>query len=216
MASNRDIIAELMARRGRQLKRIPRLQQTERRIYDLSGAFHLLNRSKTPLRYRRERYFPIALIAITEGHFRMLYRDLIDSGEPYLSRAAQFKDIRIDSESLVATASKRVSVGEFIAHQLPLSNFWYIESHLSILLDEDFPAEFEKYLIREDATGGHRVFQTHLRRVVVDTFRQRHIFCNELATVVTAKRAEIDNGLQIFRVFIHMIEEHVATNGKRV
>jgi hypothetical protein len=218
VASKRDIIAELLARRSRQLKRIPRLEQTERRIYDLSGAFHLLNRNRKaiPLRHRRElyRYFPIALIAITEGHFRMLYKDLIDSGEPYISRAAHFKEIKIDSEALVATASKRISVGELIAHQLPHNNLGHIESHLSILLDEDFPAEFQKYLVREDVTGGHKVFQTYLKRFVVEVFRQRHVFCHELATAVTPKRSEIDNALQIFRVFVHMVEEHVATNAK--
>jgi hypothetical protein len=217
VASKRDIIAELLARRSRQLKRIPRLEQTERRIYDLSGGFHLLNRNRKaiPVRHRRElyRYFPIALIAITEGHFRMLYKDLIDSGEPYVSRAAHFKEIKIDSEALVATASKRISVGELIAHQLPHNN-GHIESHLSILLDEDFPAEFQKDLVREDMAGGHKVFQTYLKRFVVDAFRQRHVFCHELATAVTPKRSGIDNALQIFRVFVHMIEEHVAANAK--
>jgi len=140
----------------------------------------------------------------------MLYRDLIDSGEPYLARASQFRDIRIDCETLVATASKRVSVGELIAHQLPHNNLGHIEAHLSILLAEDFSAQFQKYLVREDAIDGHTVFQTYLRRYVIDTFKQRHIFCHELATAVAPNRDQIHSALQLFRLFIHMVEEHVA------
>jgi hypothetical protein len=204
VASKRDIIAELLGRRERHLKRIPRLQQTERRIHDLTGAFHLLNtKSEIPLRYRREiyRYFPIALIAITEGHFRMLYRDLIDKGEPFLGRLAQFKDLRIDSAALIATASKRVSVGELVSHQLSHNNLSDIESNLSVLLGEDFPVEFEKDLVQEDAAGGHKVFQRYLRRFVVDTFKQRHIFCHELATVFSPKRDQIHSSCS-FSVYL--------------
>ena len=217
MGVKRDIISEVLARRGRQWKRIPRLQQTFRRLEDLTGALGLLKKSSIPLRYRRElyRYFPIALIAITEGHMRMLYRDLINLGEPYLPRITEFKDLRIDSAALIATASKHVSVGELIAHQLSHNNLSDIEFNLSTLLNEDFRAEFDKDLVREDTEGGHRLFQTFLRRFVADTFKQRHIFCHELATIFLPKYLTIDKSLRLFWIFLVMIEEHVAERDNR-
>ena len=155
------------------------------------------------------RYFPIGLIAITEGHFKILYRDLIDSGEPFCTNAANLRDINIDVATLLATSRRTVSVGEFIAAQLPHSNLGQVEKNLSILLDQDFSAEFTKRLQGEDAAAGHKVFQTHLRSLIVETFRERHIFCHELASRVRPQTEKILTSIKVFRVFIEMIEEHV-------
>lgn len=197
--AKRDIIAEVLARRSRQLKRTPRLQQTHRRIINLRNAFSLLRKHGIPLECRQElyRYFPIALTAISEGHMRMLYRDLINSGEPFMSRGANFKDLRIDCGTLVATATNRVTVGELIAHQLPHNNLGDIEFNLSQLLDEDFSAKFQKDLVNEGNLGGHKVFRTYLRQSVVETFKQRHIFCHELALPYTPSQRQIESSSTI-------------------
>ncbi len=213
MSQKRPLIAELVERRSRNLARIPRLEQTRRRLQTLDGSFHSLHGNGTvPRRAKHEllRYFPIALVAITEGHFKMLYRDLIDSGDPFLTNATGFKDIRIDISTLLATSSRTISVGEFIASQLPHNNLAQIEAHLSMLLDQNFSAEFTKRLQREDAIDGQTLFQTHLRQMVIDTFRERHVYCHELASRVLPRAYTVSTYIKVFRVFVELVEEHVA------
>jgi hypothetical protein len=74
---------------------------------------------------------------------------------------------------------------------------------------QDFSGEFTKRLRAEDAAAGHSVFQAHLRRFIVDTFRERHTFCHELASRVRPKAGKILTSIKVFRVFIELIEEHV-------
>ncbi|HEY5753707.1 MAG TPA: hypothetical protein VIT21_11205 [Chthoniobacterales bacterium] len=213
MRKKRDIIDEVLSRRTRHMHRVPRLDQTEHRLVDLDGGIYFLQRDTSiPLRHRRElyRHVPVALIAITEGYCKMLYRDLIDSGDPFLSNAKSFKDIRFDLEALVATHQRLATIGEIVAQQLSHSSLGDMESHLSVVLGQDFPAEFSKRLKAEDATIGGEVFQTQLRRLIVYTFRQRHIYCHELATRVSPRQYELRTMIKAFRVFIRLIDEHAT------
>ena len=215
MRPKRDIIDEVLSRRTRHMQRVPRLDQTERRLFDLDGGIYFLQKNTSiPLRHRREmyRHVPVALIAITEGYCKMLYRDLIDSGEPFLSNAKGFKEVRLDLDALIATHQRAVTIGEIVAQQLSHSSLGDIESHLSVILGQDFPAEFTKRLIAEDASIGGEVFQKQLRRLVVYTFRQRHIYCHELATTVAPRQYELRTMIKAFRVFIRLIEEHARAN----
>jgi hypothetical protein len=212
MRHKRDIIDEVLSRRTRHMRRVPRLDQTERRLSDLDGGIHFLQRNTNiPLRHRREmyRHTPVALIAITEGYCKMLYRDLIDSGDPFLSNAKSF-DIRLDLNTLIATHQRSVTIGEIIAHQLPHSSLGDIESHLSIILGQNFPTEFTKRLKAEDAIIGGEIFEKQLRRFIVYTFKQRHIYCHELATTVFPRQYEPQTLIKAFRVFIRFIDEHVS------
>lgn len=138
----------------------------------------------------------------------MLYRDLIDAGEPFLTNAKGFKDVRLDLDSLIATHHRGVTIGEIVAQQLPHSSLGDIETNLSILLAQDFSAEFTKRLKAEDATIGGEAFQTTLRRMVVYTFQQRHIYCHELATTVVPRRYEFSTAIKVFRVFLILLNDH--------
>ena len=213
MKSKRDVIAEVLSRKERHFKKIPRLTQTERRFFDLEGAIYLLNRqSDFPARHKRElyRHVPVALIAISEGYFRMLYRDLIDSGEPYLSAAGNFRDVKLDITSLVGAQKRSITLGDLISHQLGHSSLGDIESNLSILLNQDFSIEFTKRLKNEDGGDPKAIFEKQLRRLIVYIFSQRHIYCHELATTVSPRKYELETSIKAFRVYISLIEMHIA------
>jgi hypothetical protein len=143
MTRRRNLVFELVLRRARHFQRIPRFEQTKRRLSDLGGPLgYLQRRAIIPLRHKRElyRYFPVAVVAIIEGHFKMLYSELIDSGEPFLSNARGFRDVKFDLDSLVGVRQRSVSIGELIANQLPHSSMSHIDSHMSTLLNQDFEA----------------------------------------------------------------------------
>jgi hypothetical protein len=202
----------LLEKRARHFKRMPRLQQMDRRYFELFRAFKAAQGAKSiARRSRRElcRYFPIALVALIEGYLKMLYRDLIDSGEPFLSNAKNFRDIRASLDALIETRKNTLSLGEFISEQLSHNSLGQIESNLGILLGQDFGFEFTRRLKQDDAEAGHTVFQTHLRRVLVELFRQRHVFCHELAPRAHADPHLVETMFKVTRVFLQIVEEHV-------
>ncbi len=131
--------------------------------------------SLTQARQELLRYFPIGLIVITEGHFKILYRDLIDSGEPFCTNAANHGTSTLTWPLFLPHLVGQSPCGEFIAALLSHSNLGQVEKNLSILLHQDFSAEFTKRLQGEDAAAGHKVFQIYLRQLIVETFRERHI-----------------------------------------
>jgi hypothetical protein len=217
MASKRNIVDEVISRRERHLKRVPRLAQSDRRLVTLFEAHSsLIAHTEIPLPLRKElyRHVPVALIAITEGYCRMLYSNIIDSGEPFLSRVQELKNIRLDIGDLIATNQSKISIGELISHQLPHNRLSDIEDNLSMLLGEDFGFEFTKRLEREDASIGGKIFQTHLRHFIIDAFRLRHILCHELAPKVALNQYKMEVLIKVFRVFLHMLDEHVSESTK--
>ncbi len=219
MSGKRDIIAEIDRRRTRHQIRVPRYNQTKRRLEALGGAYHYVGpkTSDIPLQFRKElhRYFPIALVAITEGHFKLLYRDLIDSGDPYLRNATTLKDVRFDFASAAAMANGRVTLGEIVAQQLPHNNLTQIEANMSALLNEDFGRTFRDRILREDATQGQTTFQRWMRTIIDYIFEVRHIYCHELATKRPPLIYEGRMCISIVRVFLQMVEEHVIEHRKR-
>jgi hypothetical protein len=219
MSARRNLVFELAERRSRHFHRIPRYEQTKRRLSDLEGALYFpQRRSGIPPRHKRElyRYFPIALVAIAEGHFKMLYRDLIDSGEPFLTNAKGLRDVKLDIDSLIGVGLRSVTIGELISHQLRHSSMSHIDAHMSTLLNQDFPKEFTDRIRKEDADMGQTIFQTHMRRLLDEIFRQRHVYCHELATTSRPRLWEASTFLKLFRVFLQMVEEHVEDYTQRV
>jgi hypothetical protein len=219
MSVKRDIIAEIDRRRTRHHIRVPRYNQTKRRLDALVGAYQYVapKTSGIPLEFRKElhRYFPIALVAITEGHFKSLYRDLIDSGDPYLRNATSLKYVRFDFASAAAMANRGVTLGEIVAQQLPHNNLTDIEANMSALLNEDFGQTFRDRILREDATQSQTTFQRWMRRIIDSIFEVRHIYCHELATKRPPLIHEGRMCISIVRVFLQMVEEHLIEHRRR-
>ena len=138
------------------------------------------------------RYFPIGVVAALEGYFRMLYADLINTGEPYATRAASFPNIKGDPNVMSGAEARKISRGEFIAHQLRHNSFADISGNMTVLLATKFESLLASDSVAPFATfaWGKRYLQ-HLSAELDDLFRLRHVFCHELATKVKlpAKRA---------------------------
>lgn len=220
MAAKRDILTEIEKRRERLFFRIPRLDQARRRLSALMrAADYLRSRTKgavSPTITRElHRHFPVALVAVSEGYFRMLYQELIDSGEPYRSNARQFGDVRLDVHTFLGSHSGLASAGEIIAHQLPHNNPGQMEANLSILLGEDFSATFRARLAEEDLQlGGGTLFQKQLLELIHRTFALRHTYCHELATRFPVSPRMSGTFIKAFIMWIHMVDEHVRDHQK--
>jgi len=69
----------------------------------------------------------------------MSCRDLINSGEPFISNSKHLRDVSINIELAAAIAAKRVTLGEAIAHQLQHSRREHVTATLSTLLADLIP-----------------------------------------------------------------------------
>ena len=130
---------------------------------------------------------------------------MIDFGEPYSSNSLKFDEIRFKIDSVFAIANKTVSVGEFIAHLLPLKNLRTINSQMSVLIGEDFlnrlsktkfpPGVHEKAKTVEEATD-------NLFATVEGIFDRRHIFCHEFAPIIELNEANVENYMSSGFIFV--------------
>lgn len=87
--------------------------------------------------FELSRYFPIALVSCIEGYFRLVFADLINHGAPYKDNAAKF-EIKFTIDTAVSLERHSVTLGEFVAHLLPLNNLDDIESNMTTLIGESF------------------------------------------------------------------------------
>jgi hypothetical protein len=208
MAIRRDYIDEILQRRSRQLKRVQRNEQMKRRMGLLIVTCDAVRRDRSfssPMRGELFRHFPVATVATIEGYFRMLCRDLIDRGPPFVARAAKLKDVAVSLDSIAAISSRKATIGEIIAHQLRHSRRDHIHQALSVLLDQDFNAEFQKRLDSEDP-----IFPLRLLQLVDWLYDQRHIYCHEIAALTRPKLYAIETAVKMAAVYLILLEEHVS------
>jgi hypothetical protein len=134
MSRTRDIIQEIAD--VRQRRRFgSAMAELPMRLFALEQAFKAHDKIEAEL----IRYFPVALIACVEGYFRMVIKDLIDAGEPYLTNAEKpASSLKLDFSLLRAVHGRTITVGELVAHSVRLSRLEHIETVLSGLLAKGF------------------------------------------------------------------------------
>jgi len=125
------------------------------------------------------RYIPVALVGALEGYIRVVIRDLINYGRPFRKNAERLEELRVDLPTILRVQGARISMGEFLAHLLPISSLEDINRHLSTLIGEDcfsrmkkIPFTDEHYTIEKD--------HPRLWAEITSIFRRRHIICHEL------------------------------------
>lgn len=200
--AKRDFGAEIEAKRRRLKGRGSRFTQFQRRADALVEILHFFEKrssARTPGRAELVKYLPIGWVACIEGYFRLVYRDLIDHGPPYRDNAAQLKDLRIGIEHAVAMHAGKFTLGEFVAHLLPIKGWEDITSTMSTLLGFDYfdalkalktnffdtdPSKPAQSLEDMRISGG-------IVRGMDFLFSHRHVFAHELAPKVRLKLKDV-------------------------
>ena len=189
----RDYVAEILDKRTRVHLSGPRWERFNRRIMPIMHAsVELANTKALTAKTKAElfRYFPVAMVAALEGFFRMIYADLINTGEPYSGRAQGFRDLKFGAGPIVAVQGKKISAGELIAHQLPHNSFANVEANMSVLLGKTFRSAITIDGIAPFAALARgKNFFASMASDLAEMFRVRHVFCHELATKVTLSPA---------------------------
>ena len=214
MSKRRDFITDILNRKSRHHKRTHRWLQVMKRFEALGFSLHhVINKAPKKHSCQTEllRYIPIGIVAVSEGYFRLVYRDLIDFGDPYLSNAASFKDLSLGHEAIYAIHGKRTTIGEIIAHQLSHNNTGDITKNMDALTGGDLVVAIKQELDRQTQRSKDETIAPWVPRFVARTFELRHIFCHELATSFSPDPYEIDSCLRASVAFLYCSEVYVQT-----
>jgi len=207
--SKRDYIQEIIAKQSRLHRRGTRMDLFTRRVHPLVEGFRSITAMDKSVSFRDEwlKYGAIGYIACIEGYFRLLIADLINCGDPFLSRVTELKDIKFNTEAVVAIHKRKVSIGEFVAHLLPINGVSDVNSHLSALAGHNF---LDMYLSqpcsRQNPKSVGEVFPKEIG-MVEKLFKLRHLYAHELATKEKVPVKEINSLVGSAAMFVWYTEK---------
>lgn len=183
-----------------------------RKRWDIAYRSHkyLTENKEIPKKYLDEicKYFPIAMIACLEDYVRICISELINHGKPFSENTKGFKDFSFKLDSVLEIANKKITIGEIIAHALPVNAMENIFSHFDVLTEGEFSKNINSLLETAISLchGADAYTPNSILKNVSDTFRLRHIFAHELSM---KEKLNIDKSeslsLQIF-LFASSIE----------
>ena len=207
MSRTRDIIQEIANIRERR-RFGSAIAELPLRLFALEHAFKVHDKKQSEL----TRYF-----ACVEGYFRMVIKDLIDVGEPFLTNAEKPASLlKLDFSVLRAVHGKTITVGELVAHSVPLSRLEHIESVLSSLLDTGFLQSLRSttdrwaHEIRGEPCTPILSNPDEVFAGVARTFELRHIICHEIASAYEVESDEVAQCLENCVAFLRAADEFIS------
>lgn len=212
MTRTRDVIQEIAD--VRQRRRFgSAMSELPMRLFALEHAFKEHDKSQGEL----TRYFPVALIACVEGYFRMAIKDLVDVGDPYLSNAEKpASSLKLDFSILRAVHGKAITVGELVAHGIPLSRLDHIESAIANLIGTGFLQALRTttdrwaHEVRGEPASPILADPDQVFADVARTFELRHIICHEIASAYEIEADEVARCFQSCVAFLRAADEFIS------
>lgn len=137
------------------------------------------------------RHFPVAAVAVLESHFKTTVAAIIDAGSPYLERGLSLAKDRLKSAGDVVPLlhRKSVTIGEMVAHVIPINSVSSLETALRALFETDIKdliaTARDPYRRRSnDAVPTDPLVASveDLWRELAAAFDRRHILAHEAAT----------------------------------
>ena len=212
MGRTRDIIQEIADIRDRR-RFGSAMSELPMRLFALENAFKKHDKIEREL----VRYFPVALIACVEGYFRMAIKDLVDSGEPYLTNAEKpASSLKLDFSLLRAVHGKAVTVGELVAHGVQLSRLEHIEAVFSSLLGKGFLEALRTttdrwaHEVKGEPSMPILAKPDSIFADVARTFELRHIICHEIASAYEIESAEVAQCFESCVSFLRAADELIS------
>jgi hypothetical protein len=131
--SRRDLVAEILEVRARAGEK----SRPELLLNELRSRW----RARSPALRGTEDFFPIRAVTLLEAFCRMWIAELVDYGSPFIENAASLAvSMKFDYGLAQALHGEKVSLGELLAHGVPLNRFEQMLSNFSSVLGLDFGA----------------------------------------------------------------------------
>ncbi len=207
--SKRKPVDEIKEKINRLSKKTSRFNNFLKRIHPLIEGFREIENLNPKKKYRNEwlKYWAIGYIASIEGYIRLLIADLVNSGEPYLTNVSKFKDIKISLENFVSIHSGEVTLGDYIAHFLPINWIQDINTNLSTILDTDIHSAISSHACSAwNSKAVISVFPKIFTRTQ-RLFELRHLYAHELATNIKVNLKELEECIGSAAMYTSYIEE---------
>lgn len=211
--SKRDIINEIIEVSGRRSDN-GAASELSNRLHELESAFEKVDKNNIEL----VRYFPVAMIACIEGYFRMAIKELVDSGEPFLSNAEKYVSktgIKLDFTILKAVHGKKITAGDFVSHMVSLSRLESIDDVMTAIIGDKFLDNLRLVGDRFSYEVMKIPFASILQNPdvtfsdVQKNFEFRHIICHELASKYDISLQDIESCFESCLFFLRASEEYV-------
>ncbi|ADR35425.1 hypothetical protein Sulku_2776 (plasmid) [Sulfuricurvum kujiense DSM 16994] len=180
------------------------------RISDMRSAFNVLPHKEFL------RYFPLSLVALLETSCRMLIAELIDSGEPYISRSKELMDKqKIDFEVMKHLYGKKITMGEFIAHSVAINKLESIDRIFTTLLDKKLlqvlPSHINRWSVEVEKKDPQPMIQNSVEMYtcIKEIFEIRHILAHESAMNIELENVKIEQAIVLFGEFLEVLNDYI-------
>ncbi|EEZ86467.1 hypothetical protein VME_36250 [Vibrio harveyi 1DA3] len=146
----------------------------------------------------------IGIVSCIEGYFRLAIRDIIDSGEPFVSNASK---VTSNKKITKYFGDPSVTKGDLVSHTISINNFSSLNGILSELLTIDFGESLQINQVLDDEDTILRDFNPSLFEDVETLFSFRHMFAHELASDIYIELDDVDYFVSAGFLLIHASEE---------
>ena len=208
----RKIIEQIVSTRSRlRFKR----GETElfERLREIKSSYKRLD----PTAHELLRYYPTALIACVEAYFRLAIRELIDSGEPYLSNSRQLlRREGYDFDILIGLHGEKITIGDVISYHPSISSI----GHVIAIMDKITDTDFRKAIAEVHDRWNVEIEKKPKKPIIFDidetlgyvgrTFELRHVLCHETATAIQIETEEIDKFIYHTSIFLNASDELIS------
>lgn len=160
------------------------------------------------------RHFPVAAIAVLEGHFKATVAAIVNADPTYLERGISLAKDKLKSAAdvLPLLHRKSVTIGDLVAYVLPFSSVANIENAFNALLDGDLKNMIadarDPYEIRNERPDPERLVSSvaNLWRDLALAFERRHILAHEAATKFEISYEDANSAIDACSTFTNALD----------
>ena len=200
-------IADIRARSGRGPQRHLFALQMLREVWETGGLDSA------------HEFVPIRLVTILEVFTQSWVAELIDSGEPYITRSADLakNGVKIDFSVARALTGQKVTIGELIAHALSIYSIEALSHAFTTILGTDFfnllPGVIPRWKTEVLGEPPQPCISDmpFVRTQIAELFKVRHILVHELPLGYFVEKGQVDNFLKAAAELIEAADQALAT-----
>ena len=207
---HRDYISEIEAKLSHLHARSPREELFHRRVFAVVRMMRTARQLEKTSELRPEmlRASAIGYIACVEGYFRIAMANLIDGSPVYRANVARFAD-SLRSADLIALYDRKVTLGHYVAHLLPINNVSDIDGNMSKIIGQDFLHLVKRHRIGVPESPPLGKISPKCVMYLDSLFKLRHVFAHELATKFPVRARSIELAIGHSAVFMGTVENAI-------
>ena len=165
-------------------------------------------------------FYPMRAVTLLEVFTRNWLGKLVDHGAPFLERAAKLMEKsspKLDFPIALALQGKRFSLGDLVAHSVPLNQFEQHNFSFSVLLGEDLlhlvkgTSDRLRVELKGEAPTPIIADPKKLRSALVRLFQVRHIVTHEAPARPVYSLDDVESFLTAASQFARAVQQFLMT-----